>query len=81
MFSYTGAVMTLPTGVQAIGENNYGNPDAALEVHPFGITVAALGLLVQDNPVSQNLFSVSNGNVTIVGDSTSSASSTLQVDS
>ncbi|MDN3203875.1 glycogen debranching protein [Algoriphagus sediminis] len=30
-FSYTGAVMTLPTGVQAIGENNYGNPDAALD--------------------------------------------------
>ncbi|WP_332912682.1 hypothetical protein [Algoriphagus boritolerans] len=26
-FSYTGAVMTLPTGVSAIGENNYGNPD------------------------------------------------------
>jgi len=31
IFSYTGAVMTLPTGVQAIGENNYGNPDAALD--------------------------------------------------
>ncbi|MCM4158028.1 glycogen debranching protein [Gramella sp. AN32] len=31
MFSYTGAVMTLPTGVQAIAENNYGNPDMALE--------------------------------------------------
>ena len=30
-FSYTGAVMTLPTGVAAIGENNYGNPDAALD--------------------------------------------------
>jgi len=30
-FSYTGAVMTLPTGVQAIGENNYGNADAALD--------------------------------------------------
>jgi glycogen debranching enzyme len=30
-FTYTGAVMTLPTGVAAIGENNYGNPDAALE--------------------------------------------------
>lgn len=30
-FSYTGAVMTLPTGVQAIAENNYGNPDRALE--------------------------------------------------
>lgn len=29
-FSYTGAVMTLPTGVSAIGENNYGNPDGAL---------------------------------------------------
>lgn len=29
-FSYTGAVMTLPTGVLAIGENNYGNPDGAL---------------------------------------------------
>ncbi|MDI1321560.1 MAG: glycogen debranching protein [Algoriphagus sp.] len=31
MFSYTGAVMTLPTGVQSIGENKYGNPDAALD--------------------------------------------------
>lgn len=31
MFSYTGAVMTLPTGVSAIGENNYGNPDQALD--------------------------------------------------
>lgn len=29
-FSYVGAVMTLPTGVQAIGECNYGNPDGAL---------------------------------------------------
>ena len=31
VFSYTGAVMTLPTGVQAIAENNYGNPDKALD--------------------------------------------------
>ncbi len=31
VFSYTGAVMTLPTGVQAVAENNYGNPDQALE--------------------------------------------------
>jgi glycogen debranching enzyme len=30
-FSYTGAVMTLPTGVQAVAENNYGNPDKALD--------------------------------------------------
>jgi hypothetical protein len=30
VFSYTGAVMTLPTGVQAIAENNYGRPDKAL---------------------------------------------------
>ncbi|RMB56942.1 glycogen debranching protein [Dokdonia sinensis] len=30
-FSYTGAVMTLPTAVQIIGENNYGNPDKALD--------------------------------------------------
>jgi glycogen debranching enzyme len=30
-FSYTGAVMTLPTGVSSIGENNYGNPDQALD--------------------------------------------------
>jgi glycogen debranching enzyme len=30
-FSYTGAVMTLPTGVSAIGENNYGNPDQSLD--------------------------------------------------
>ncbi len=29
VFSYVGAVMTLPTGVQAIAENNYGNPDEA----------------------------------------------------
>ncbi len=31
VFSYTGAVMTLPTGVQAIAENNYGRPDKALD--------------------------------------------------
>lgn len=31
IFSYTGAVMTLPTGVLAIAENNYGRPDQALE--------------------------------------------------
>ena len=31
VFSYTGAVMTLPTGVQAIAENNYGRPDYALD--------------------------------------------------
>ena len=31
VFSYTGAVMTLPTGVQAISENNYGHPDRALD--------------------------------------------------
>lgn len=31
VFSYTGAVMTLPTGVQAVAENNYGRPDEALE--------------------------------------------------
>lgn len=30
VFTYTGAVMTLPTGVQAIAENNYGRPDKAL---------------------------------------------------
>ncbi len=30
-FSYTGAVMTLPTSVLAIAENNYGNPDKALD--------------------------------------------------
>lgn len=30
-FSYVGAVMTLPTGVQAISEARYGNPDRALE--------------------------------------------------
>ena len=30
IFSYTGAVMTLPTGVMAIAENNYGRPDNAL---------------------------------------------------
>jgi hypothetical protein len=31
-FSYTGAVMTLPTGVQAIAENNYGRPDKAFRL-------------------------------------------------
>ena len=31
VFSYTGAVMTLPTGVQAIAENNYGRPNQALD--------------------------------------------------
>ncbi|OQD41546.1 glycogen debranching protein [Croceivirga radicis] len=31
LFSYTGAVMTLPTGVQAIAENNYGRADNALD--------------------------------------------------
>ena len=30
VFNYTGAVMTLPTGVLAISENNYGRPDEAL---------------------------------------------------
>lgn len=30
-FSYTGAVMTLPTSVLIVAENNYGNPDKALE--------------------------------------------------
>ncbi|WP_367391350.1 glycogen debranching protein [Lewinella sp. LCG006] len=30
-FSYTGAVMTLPTGVQVVAENNYGRPDQALD--------------------------------------------------
>lgn len=31
VFTYTGAVMTLPTGVQAVAENNYGRPDQALD--------------------------------------------------
>ncbi len=31
VFSYTGAVMTLPTGVQTVAENNYGRPDQALD--------------------------------------------------
>ncbi|MCW5514964.1 trehalase family glycosidase [Muriicola sp. Z0-33] len=31
VFSYTGAVMTLPTGVQAVAENNYNRPDKALD--------------------------------------------------
>ncbi|MCA6079086.1 glycogen debranching protein [Fulvivirga sedimenti] len=30
IFSYIGAVMTLPTGVQAVAENNYARPDQAL---------------------------------------------------
>jgi Bacterial alpha-L-rhamnosidase 6 hairpin glycosidase domain len=29
VFSYTGAVMTLPTGVQVVAENNYGHPNEA----------------------------------------------------
>lgn len=29
IFSYTGTVMTLPTGVQAVSENNYGRPNEA----------------------------------------------------
>ncbi|MCB0440019.1 MAG: glycogen debranching protein [Alteromonas sp.] len=31
VFSYTGAVMTLPTGVQVVGENNYNRPNEALD--------------------------------------------------
>ena len=31
IFTYIGAVMTLPTGVQAVAENNYGRPDRALD--------------------------------------------------
>ncbi|MEM7551515.1 MAG: glycogen debranching protein [Bacteroidota bacterium] len=31
VFSYVGAVMTLPTGVQAISEARYGNPNKSLE--------------------------------------------------
>lgn len=31
-FTYTGTVMTLPTGVQAIAENNYGHPEAAYDL-------------------------------------------------
>ena len=31
IFTYIGAVMTLPTGVQAVAENNYGRPDHALD--------------------------------------------------
>lgn len=31
VFSYVGAVMTLPTGVQAIAEVRYGNPDKSLD--------------------------------------------------
>ncbi len=31
IFSYVGAVMTLPTGVQAIAESNYGRPNQALD--------------------------------------------------
>lgn len=30
IFSYTGAVMTLPTSVQVVAENNYGRPNQAL---------------------------------------------------
>jgi len=32
VFSYTGAVMTLPTGVQVVAENNYGHTDKALNL-------------------------------------------------
>ena len=31
IFTYTGAVMTLPTGVMAVAENQYGRPDQSLE--------------------------------------------------
>ena len=31
-FTYTGTVMTLPTGVQAISENNYGHPNKAYDL-------------------------------------------------
>lgn len=31
IFTYTGAVMTLPTGVMAVAENQYGRPDQALD--------------------------------------------------
>jgi glycogen debranching enzyme len=31
-FTYTGTVMTLPTGVQVIAENNYGHPEAAYDL-------------------------------------------------
>jgi hypothetical protein len=31
-FTYTGTVMTLPTGVQAISENNYNHPDQAYDL-------------------------------------------------
>jgi hypothetical protein len=31
-FTYTGTVMTLPTGVQAISENTYGHPDQAYDL-------------------------------------------------
>lgn len=31
-FTYTGTVMTLPTGVQAISENNYGHPNQAYDL-------------------------------------------------
>ncbi|MGZ5253205.1 MAG: alpha-L-rhamnosidase-related protein [Flavitalea sp.] len=31
-FTYTGTVMTLPTGVQIISENNYGRPDEAYDL-------------------------------------------------
>ncbi len=31
-FTYTGTVMTLPTGVQAISENKYGHPNAAYDL-------------------------------------------------
>ncbi|MFK7926449.1 MAG: hypothetical protein AB8H47_31160 [Bacteroidia bacterium] len=37
VFSYTGAVMTLPTGVMAVAENQYGRPDRALDyLHRLG---------------------------------------------
>ena len=31
-FTYTGTVMTLPTAVQIIAENNYGRPDEAYDL-------------------------------------------------
>jgi glycogen debranching enzyme len=52
-FSYVGAVMTLPTGVQAIAEARYGNSDQALDyIHRLGqsFSYALPGSLYEVSP-------------------------------
>ena len=53
LFSYTGAVMTLPTGVSAVAENQYGHPDEALDyLHRMGrsFSYASPGSIYEVSP-------------------------------